>query len=66
LRIIVACIIHLILIGLSGEGGRDVWDRVKTRGRGSELKVITWKPEGKWSAERYQSRWEHNVKMGLL
>jgi hypothetical protein len=33
LRIIVAYIIHLILIVISDEGGRDVWDRVKTGGR---------------------------------
>jgi hypothetical protein len=49
MRIIVACIIHLILIGLSDKGVRDVWDRVKTGGRESESvwKVIVWKPEGK-------------------
>jgi hypothetical protein len=49
LRFIVACIIHLILVGLSDEGGRDVWDRVKTGGRRSESvwKVIVLKAEGK-------------------
>jgi hypothetical protein len=38
-----------MLIGLSDKGGRDVWDMVKTGGRGSESvwKVIVWKPEGK-------------------
>jgi hypothetical protein len=49
LRIIVVCTIHLILIGFSDEGGRDLWDMIKTGGKRTEnvWKVIVWKPEGK-------------------
>jgi hypothetical protein len=45
-----------------------VWDRVKRRGRRSKSvwKVIVWKPEGKWSADRYQLRWEYNIKMDVI
>jgi hypothetical protein len=45
-----------------------VWDRVKTGGRRSESegKVIVWKHEGKLSSNRYQIRWEHNIKMDLI
>jgi hypothetical protein len=44
-----------------------VGDLLKVRGRrsASVWKVTARKTEGKWSATRYELRWEHNIKMDV-